>query len=109
MYKKTTFKADVFSFGVLLHEICSGEAPNRRRTLSSQIRCALGFCLLGGVLMRVLVFTMPRTAPPHACRAPLEVVELFRACIESDPEQRPTAEQVVAVLEASPTTLTLAY
>ena len=38
LYKKTTFKADVFSFGVLLHEICSGEAPNRRRTLSSQLR-----------------------------------------------------------------------
>ena len=37
------------------------------------------------------------------CRAPPDVIRLFKACVNGDPKQRPTAEEVVALLEASPT------
>ena len=126
LYKKTTFKADVFSFGVLLHEICSGEAPNRRRTLSSQLRrgglrvdalSSFLFPCTAGWGLRVRRCTNctrscahpPTSALTHMRRAPREVVDLFHACIRSDPDERPSAEEVVAVLEAAPATLALTY
>ena len=63
-------KADIFSFGVVLWEVCTGEAPVR------------------GV-MRPLV-------APQDC--PTEVVELYQRCIAEDPDERPTAEDILQLL-----------
>ena len=59
--------ADIFSFGVLLWEICTGEAPSRGK-------------------MRPLL-------APQEC--PAEVRDLQLACVRLSPQQRPSALQIV--------------
>ncbi len=36
--KRSTFAVDVYSFGVMLHEIITGEAPNRRAAPPRELR-----------------------------------------------------------------------
>ena len=62
--------ADMYSFGVVLWEICTGEPPVRGH-------------------MRPL-------EPGKDC--PPEIVELHYQCISEDPEKRPSAQEVVSLL-----------
>jgi serine/threonine protein kinase len=70
--KPCTYSADVFSYGVLLFEIVTGEVPLRGRLV------------------------MPRV--PEQC--PQAVVDLMLRCMQEDPAQRPTANQLVEELAA---------
>jgi hypothetical protein len=72
--KRCSVKADIYSWGVVLWEVCSGEAPVR-----------------GG--MRVL-------RAPEDC--PADVAELYQRCVSEDPEDRPSAEELLDILEALP-------
>ncbi|KAL4421859.1 hypothetical protein ABPG77_001341 [Micractinium sp. CCAP 211/92] len=72
MGKPCTFSADIYSFGVLLFEICTGEMPLRGR------------------------LKMP--AVPEQC--PQGVVDLILRCMGEDPTQRPTAAQLVEELSS---------
>ena len=67
-----TEKADIYSFGVLVWEVCTGEQPTSR-------------------YLRDLA---PDEAPPS-------VRELFRACVLEDPGARPSAKEVLEVLQRS--------
>lgn len=68
--RRCTEKVDIYSFGVVLWEICTGEVPVRGD-------------------MRPL-------ALPEDC--PQEVVDLHAACTAEDPADRPTALQIVELL-----------
>jgi len=68
--RRCTEKADIYSFGVVLWEVCTGEAPVRGD-------------------MRPL-------RAPEDC--PAEVVELYERCVAEDPELRPTAREVLDAL-----------
>lgn len=64
---KCTEKADIYSFGIVLWEICSGEAPERGRLRDLGV--------------------------PEEC--PAEVRQLILECLEARPSLRPTALQLV--------------
>jgi hypothetical protein len=69
--KKCSERVDIYSFGVVVWEICSGEVPVRGD-------------------MRAL-------EAPEDC--PDEIVELQRRCVSEDPGDRPTADEIVQVLQ----------
>eukprot|EP00884_Botryococcus_braunii_P002335 jgi/Botrbrau1/12101/Bobra.0186s0022.1 len=71
MYERATYKADVFSFGVILWEIVTGRLPKRGDGCSVEV--------------------------PKECCA--ETDALIKACLASDFRQRPTAMEVVRELE----------
>jgi len=69
---KCTPAADMFSFGVVLWEICTGEIPVRGRMRNVRV--------------------------PLEC--PQEIADLIHACIDSeDPKARPTASDAFDILE----------
>lgn len=68
--KRCTEKADIFSFGVVVWEICTGEAPARGDMRSPQA--------------------------PEDC--PQEIVDLYQACVAEDPEDRPAARDLLDAL-----------
>ncbi|GAB4815748.1 hypothetical protein N2152v2_002794 [Parachlorella kessleri] len=74
--QRCTAKADIYSFGVVLHEICSGEAPERGRLRDVRV--------------------------PEDC--PEEARTLMLECLEGDPRKRPTAVQLVERLKLIPDT-----
>ena len=67
---RATDKADAYSFGVLLWELSTGERPRRG------------------------------LRPETEDEAPAVVRDLIAACLASDPEQRPSADDIVRVLES---------
>ena len=71
---RCTEKVDIYSFGVVLWEIITGEAPERGR------------------LRDVVV---PEECPP-------EVRALMLECLDTQPRRRPTAREAVERLEALP-------
>jgi hypothetical protein len=64
-------RADVFAFGVVLHELLTGQAPFRRATPVET--------------MAAILREEPPPLPPHV---PPALAELLRHCLERVPEQR---------------------
>ncbi len=82
------FAVDIFSFGVLAYELCTGERPFEvpaftRRLLGAQIEAP---CPLG------------RLAP----EIPAPLVTLLDACLDPDPRQRPSAATLAEALATHP-------
>lgn len=71
--KRCTAKVDIYSYGIILWELCTGEAPVRGN-------------------MRPLNV-------PEDC--PEEIGELQQRCVAEDPGERPTATELVDILSAS--------
>lgn len=72
--RRCTEKVDIYSFGIVLWEICTGEVPVRGD-------------------LRPL-------AAPEDC--PQAVVDLYLRCTAEDPLERPTAIEIVELLSALP-------
>jgi len=70
--RRCTEKADIYSLGVVLWEICTGEAPNRGDMRSLEA--------------------------PEDC--PQAIVDLYKQCVRESPEERPSALECLQVLKA---------
>ena len=78
------FAADVWSFGVLAHELCAGQRPFDEPAFTGR--------LLGAAI---------EAPPPLAGRAPglaPPLAALLDACLDFEPSRRPSAAELAAVL-----------
>jgi Protein kinase domain len=86
--KRAAAPADIYSFGAVLYAALVGGAP---------------FTEFEGGLLGFLVQVLEEEPPPiEAARpdAPRWLVELCERCMDKDPEQRPTAGEVLGLLRA---------
>ena len=82
-------RSDVFSFGVMLHEMLAGELPFRGASLAQ--------------LVASLLRDPPAPLPPEV---PAEVARLVARCLQKDPASRPpTGQEVLEELRAIRETL----
>jgi serine/threonine-protein kinase len=82
---KASPKADVYSLGVLAWELLAKRRPSLRPAAAA-----------------VLAGEIPEPAPsmaPVVQSVPLEVTRFIDACLELDPDLRPSAAELVVVLE----------
>ncbi|EFN59227.1 hypothetical protein CHLNCDRAFT_138200 [Chlorella variabilis] len=72
--QQCTFSADIYSFGIVLWEIFTGEIPNRGSMRNPRV--------------------------PEEC--PQAAVDLMDCCLSLNPSERPTAKQIVQLMESMP-------
>jgi serine/threonine-protein kinase len=78
--RDATPASDMFSFGIMLHELATGAHPFKQPPVYA--------AYIGGEAERV--------APPRA--APEWCAQLVNRCLEGDPAKRPTAAEVVTAI-----------
>ncbi|KAL3679475.1 hypothetical protein R1sor_022431 [Riccia sorocarpa] len=82
-HKPYDHKADVYSFGIMIWEVLTGEIPYAGLT---PLQAAIG------VVQRGLRPVMPATVPP-------KLAGLAELCWHQDPDQRPEFNEAVTILE----------
>jgi serine/threonine protein kinase len=84
--RETDFRTDLFSFGVLLYEMCAGRHPFSGGSLPSTI---------------ARILAAPAPPPPPAREIPAEVEAVIDRCLQKDPASRyASTHDLVAALEA---------
>ncbi|KAG1700120.1 hypothetical protein DVH05_011932 [Phytophthora capsici] len=82
--QKYSISADIYSFGVIVWEICEGSAPFKDLT-PAQIPLAV---------------VQERRRPIISPKTPLPLRDLIQRCWQHEPTHRPTAAEVVGILQS---------
>jgi serine/threonine protein kinase len=80
--KETTFASDIYSFGMLMWEVSSGQPPFINYTHDFDLA------------MRIINGMRPKIVPG----TPLEYQELMKQCWDADPKKRPNADILIKEL-----------
>jgi serine/threonine protein kinase len=83
-------KVDVYSFGIILHEVFFEKLPYRTNDEQFESVIALGNRVVGGL--------RPSILDDSYSTAETMYLELMKQCWHSDPEKRPTFDTIVAEL-----------
>ena len=75
--------SDIYSLGLLAHEMLTGQKPFDR-----------------GAPIATALAQVQEPPPPLPAGVPADLVELVMSCLAKDPDQRPTADELVRSLEA---------
>jgi len=87
----TTVKSDIYSMGIVLWELISTGVNQAH---------ALPFSEYGHTLPQIiLVRAMDGLRPSLPHRSPPVLSKLYLACVNGDPEERPTAQEVLSIIE----------
>uniref|UniRef100_M4C5R3 Protein kinase domain-containing protein n=2 Tax=Hyaloperonospora arabidopsidis (strain Emoy2) TaxID=559515 RepID=M4C5R3_HYAAE len=97
--KRYTEQADIYSFGVVLSELDTGEIPYHNAVTESGGQ-ATSFQILQDVMAGSLRPSFSRDCPPRIRRVGL-------ACLSLDPSDRPTTNQLIQGLEGNTVELEL--
>ncbi|RLN90429.1 hypothetical protein BBJ28_00004523 [Nothophytophthora sp. Chile5] len=90
--KDYTEKADIYAFGVLLSELDTGKAPYYDAISSIGVR------LKPVQILNEVIHGTLRPSFSHECPRRIRVIGV--GCCQHDPERRPTAQQLLELLEA---------
>ena len=90
-HEQASIKADIWSYGILIWEIVSGEDITKYTPLAIT-KAAAGRS--GGPLSQGMVVKLPVGCPPVAA-------EIFEMCTQNEPSKRPTAAEIIALLRNS--------
>ncbi|OQR88654.1 kinase, partial [Thraustotheca clavata] len=82
-------KIDVYSFGVLLTELDTGEFPFAKEEAAMRKNELQGKLMTGALL------------PKCSASCPKSILRIFRMCIQHDPSLRPTSRKLLELLEAA--------
>ncbi|EGZ24095.1 hypothetical protein PHYSODRAFT_325252 [Phytophthora sojae] len=91
--RKYTEQADIYSFGVVMSELDTGMIPYQD-TLTSDGKKLEPIQILAEVVAGRLRPTLSKDCPQ-------QIRDIFEACCHQDPDQRPTAAQVVKLLQTT--------
>ncbi|RGB31472.1 kinase-like domain-containing protein [Rhizophagus diaphanus] len=78
-----TKSSDIYSFGVLMWEISSGNPPFKNNSFNRSDKDALVYAINSGVREKLIPGT------------PKEYEELYKTCWDQDPNQRPTTKKIL--------------
>jgi serine/threonine protein kinase len=108
--RKCTASVDVYSFGVLAWEVCTGEGgplPAPARRPAALLPCPLAACTPTPAPLRLLTLPAgecPRRGSMRDLRVPEEcpqaVADLVAACLQEEAAARPTARLLLERLTA---------
>jgi serine/threonine protein kinase len=80
-----SLKVDIYSFGIIIWEVCTGKIPYE--TYSENF---IKYSVLNGC--RPSKDLLPENTP-------MEMIELMELCLNGDPNMRPDSEDIVKYLE----------